>query len=336
MKINMAIAIFTILMLIGLASVTACSPATGGVPTLQLTASGSGWSPTDSSDGDGILMQDDGTDPVEGDGGDEAGGDDEDSGDESDDSEDSDEDAAPMSDVIAQPMAEPAVNTNLENALAGIADYEVSYDTTLSRADLTPRELRDLGVTYAGEESPVAARTQALENLDLLVVLSDRYEVVEEQYAADPTEDFAPEDPDRTLNYFQPREDPFVIPDQIPEELRPDLEGTGIDGTVDPELLERLRSAEYTANLRLIPIIIVGTIEVGQRRMAMYYIYGSNSVRTIEEGGSPQCIGWGASFSVYCQQVSEDFVVLRLTGYYDWRCRYPATSSVMRTFHVTR
>jgi hypothetical protein len=239
-----------------------------------------------------------------------------------------------MSDVMAQPMGAPAENTNLEDALAGIRDYEVTYDTSKTHAENTPAPLAALGVQYAGDESPVAQRTQALRQLDLLATLGDRYTVVEEEKAADPYRDFDEEDPDRTLNYFQPREDPFVIPYLIPDELRPELEGTGLDGAVDQDLLNELRRAQYTANLRLIPIIIVGTIEVGPRRMVMYSIYGMGSTNTIGVGET-QCVGGSPSFSITCSQASDTFVVFSLRGYYDRRCSYAATGAVMRTFHTS-
>jgi len=351
MKLRTFVLIITTILMLGLASTI--SLANTGTPDNPL---GNGISSgSDSWSGNGSLMQDDGEEPADNEDGDDGddgeGSDDEEASgdegtgeegseeepaeDESGDEEAPEEEPAPgMSDVMAQPMGAPAEeDPNLQDALAGIRDYDVPYNTSISHAENTPQVLRDLDVEFAGDESLVAARTQALWNLNLLDTLSDRYAQVEEQYAADPYRDFDQES-DRTLNYFQPREDPFVITSLIPDELRPELEGTGLDGAVDPELLEQLFWAQYTANLRLIPIIIVGTIEVGPRRMVMYTIYGWGSTSTISVGET-QCVPYSPSFSITCSQASETFVVFSLRGYYDRRCRQAATGTVMRTFHTS-
>ncbi len=326
-------------MLLALVACMGCSHS-GNSMGLQASAGLGSGSPSFHSPP--ALMQDDGEDAAGGD--DESGdngSDDEESGDDTEPSEEepAEEEEEPaaspsMSDVLAQAAGQPEENTNLQNALDGVADYEVTYDTSLSHAENTPPELRALGEEFAGEESEVARRTQALWDFDLIDVLEDRYTRVEEEYAADPEEDFAPEDPENTFNYFQPRGDPFVITDLIPDELRPELSGTGLDGAVDPELLDRLRWAQYEANLRLIPIIVVGVIEAGPTRGCIYTISGWPSTRWIEEGRS-HCLSWGAPFSITCSQVSEDRVVLTLRGHYDYRCNYAATNPVPRTFHVS-
>jgi hypothetical protein len=237
------------------------------------------------------------------------------------------------SDVTAAPGAATTIDPKIKDALAGVRDYEVTYDTSKSRDELTPPELKDLGVTYAGEESPVAKRTEALRNLDLVTTLADRYKIVSDEFSAKTDKDFSPDNPDTTLNYYQPRTDPFSIPDSIPRELRPQVEGTGLEGTVDPDLLDQLISAQYTANLRYIPISIVGVMENGPYRGCIYTIGGGGRSMFIQEGDTPQC--WG-NFSVYAAQISEDYVVFILTGYYDRRCNYPATNGVVRSFHIRR
>jgi len=335
-------------LLVGLIAAVGCSKV-DNLSNLQTNVAGIG---------DDIFMQDggDGDVPAEGDeGGDsEDGTSDEDSEDFEDaegtddgeaDSEDGADEEQPSeeepaeeapTDVIGMP-APPAGGTgddNLQNALAGIADYTVSYDTTMTRQQLTESALRDLNVTYAGDESPVAIKTKAILELDLLESLSNLYGDVEEEFAADPDEDYAPDDPDNTFNYLEPRDNPFVIPNLIPDELRPELEGTGLDGAVDPEVLNEIFWAQYAANLRLVPIIVIGTLEAGQNRGCIYTIAGAGFTRWLEEGRS-HCLSWGASFSLTCSQVSEDFVVLVLRGTYDRGCRYAATESVVRTFHVS-
>ncbi len=286
---------------------------------------------------DNSQMQEEGDENPDGDDtegddteGDEAEGDEEESSEEEISEEEPVEEETPsadevagMSDVLADQAAGAGVDTNLEDALAGIKDYEVTYITSISHAENTPPELDALGVEYAGEDSPVARRTQAIEALDLLATLANRYQIVEDEFAADPDEDLLPEDPDRFLNYFEPRFDPFVITDLIPEELRPEMEGTGLDGAVDPDLLEELYWANYTALLRTIPIRIVGVIEAGPNRGCLYILAGWPQSVWIEEGQT-QNLG---SFSVHCAQVSEDFVVFILMA---------GSSSVTRTFHVSK
>jgi hypothetical protein len=296
-----------------------------------------------SSDNDNILLQDDADDSS----GDEGTEDGDDS--DSDDEEPSDEEPAEdesgeeegteeapseetpegvgMGDFLATPgMEAPTVDTNLQDALGGYADYEVSYDTSVSHADNTPSELRALGEEYLERTDPASEAGKvalALADFDLLAVLENRYEKVEDEYAADPDEDFAPDDPDRDLNYFQPRFDPFVLTHLIPEELRPEMEGTGLDGAVDPELLEQLGEAVTEANLRWIPIQVIGTIQVGPMRACMYSLAGMRT-RTIAVGDRPHNYG---SFSIGCSQVSEDFVVLVLRS---------GSALVYRTFHISR
>ena len=215
------------------------------------------------------------------------------------------------------------VDTNLLNALAGYADYEVTYDTSITHAENTPRELRDLGVQYAEVDdtgSEAGQRALALEGFDLINILADRYQFVEDLFAADPDADFLPDDPDRTLNYFEPRQNPFSITDYIPDELRTETEGAGLEGTVDPELLRLLGEALVEANLRVIPISVIGVIKIGSSAACMYSIWGMSS--TIWEGTTDNW--WG--FTVTCDQVSEDFVVLTLRS---------GNASVVRTFHVS-
>ncbi len=286
-----------------------------------------------SSDNDSIVLQDD-ADDSSGDEGTEDG-DDSDSDDEEPAEEEGTEEAPSeetpegvgMGDFLATSgMEAPTVDTNLQDALGGYADYEVQYDTTVSHADNTPSELRALGEEYLERTDPASEAGKvalALADFDLLAVLENRYEKVEDEYAADPDEDFAPDDPDRDLNYFQPRFDPFVLTHLIPEELRPEMEGTGLDGAVDPELLRQLGEAVAEANLRWIPIQVIGTIQVGSMRACMYSVFGMRT-RTIAVGDRPHYY-W--NFSIGCSQVSEDFVVLVLRS---------GSALVYRTFHISR
>jgi len=236
---------------------------------------------------------------------------------------------------ISGTMGAAPTDKNLQDALAGIRDYEVTYDTSKSHAENTPPQLRELGVIYAGDESPVAQRTKALNSLDLVGTLQDRYKIAEEKFAASPDKDYDPDNPDRTLNYMQPRADPFAIPDQIPEELRPKVEGEGLEGSADPKLLEQLFWSQYQANLRYLPIIVIGVIQAGPYRGVIYTIAGTGFTDFLQEGQS-RCYSYQPAFSLTVLQVSEDYVVMSLTGTYDRRCQYPATQPVIRTFHVNR
>jgi len=84
----------------------------------------------------------------------------------------SDASKAPAGGAASQMPKDP----KLADALKGVRDYEVDYDTTKTRAQLTPKELKDLNVVYAGEESPIAKRTKLLASLDLLKTLDNRYQ----------------------------------------------------------------------------------------------------------------------------------------------------------------
>lgn len=311
-----------------------------GIGATMVAAQGS---PDGSSDG--IVMQEENPDDGEsGDStedGDADEGDAEEGTDDEGDSEESTDDEAVEDEVPADdetPAGDemppggmdiildmPVLSTNEQNiqdALSGTRDYEVSYNGSLSRQELTPPELKALDVTYAGEESPIASQTQLLNDLDMLVILSDRYQKVEDEFGATVEEDFD-EESDRTLNYYQPRGDPFVITDLIPDELRPEMEGTGLDGAVDPDLLEELYWANYQAQLRLVPIYIIGTMEAGPNKICMFMIGGLNRSFTIQQG---QSLNFGY-FTLYCSQISEDFVVFVLRA---------GSASVTRTFHVRR
>lgn len=349
MNIRTVILILAVMILTGLVSGVQLDRA-DGITSLKALASETSDGPPASWNSGPEMMQDDGEavdgddDTDEGDEGEEGDEDaDDEEGDEAEEDGEGDEaveEETPggMSDVLGQPAGQvDSDQQNLENALAGIEDYEVSYDTTLSREELTPRELRALGVTFAGEESPIAQRAEALREFDLIETLAGRYEVVEEEFAADPDMDFAPEDSDHTYNYFQPRGDPFVVPSLIPEELRPELAGTGLEGAVDPELLEKLRWAEYEANLRFIPIIVIGVMEAGPTRIVLFTIAGYGRTMSLNEGQST-CMYYPGMppFSIRATHVAEDSVTLTLRGHFDWRCRYPATDPVPRTFHINQ
>jgi hypothetical protein len=123
--------------------------------------------------------------------------------------------------------------------------------------------------------------------------------------------------------------------DAIPDELKPELEGGGLEGSVDPELLNQLMWAQFEANLRYVPIVVVGVVEIGSYRACMYFILGEGRTYFLQEGSSHCRSFGGASFGVAASSVSEDYVVLTLTGYYDRRCRWAATGPVARTFHIT-
>jgi len=157
--------------------------------------------------------------------------------------------------------------------------------------------------------------------------------VLTDKFGAKTDKDFAPDDPANTFNYFQPRTDPFSIPNQIPEELRPKLTGTGLEGTADPELLKQLIMSTYTADLRMVPIIVIGVLENGQYRGCIYTIAGNGWTSFLQEGGQ-QCAQAGGfpPFTITASQISEDYVVLTLTG----GCGYAMTDPVVRTFHVSR
>ncbi len=347
---NIRTVIVSVLLLLGVVVVLiACTG--GNVPTLQLTASGIGNNPSDG--GDITPLQDDQPDeeePDEEEPDEEEPSDEEPGEEEPDEEEPSDEEpeeeepeeeapdtatpgmpAGDMTDVMAQPGTE--IDQDLQDALMGYRDYEVSYDADLTRRELTPPELLALGVEYAGEESEVAQITQALKTLNLEDTLRDRYTVVEESFATSPDDVFFPDNPDRDQNYLQPRDNPFFITDLIPDELRPELEGTGLDGAVDPELLARLRGAEYEANLRYIPIAIVGVMETGPYRGCLYTFAGYGGSWFLREGDD-RCHWYGSWFSLTAVQISEDYVVLSLRGTTPG-CRFAITGPVARTFHVT-
>lgn len=339
MNIRTAIVIAAAFLLLGLFT----SLGTGNsslIPTLQLTADGISDGPSD------FLAQDEqpDEDPPSDDGDmNEDPSDDgsEEESDEEESDEDESEDAVDaidsgMADIFTQAQGLSENEQAIQDALFGYSDYEVNYDTTKTRLELTEPELIDLGITYAGEGSQVYRETQLLLQLNLLDTLANRYQDVEDEWAADPDEDFAPDDPDRTLNYYQPRWNPFQIPNSIPDELKPELEGGGLSGAVDPELLSQLFWAQYEANLRFIPLRIVGVMETGPYSGCMYMI-GNSRTYWIEEGDR-DCM-WQPGrppFSVTASYVSQDYVVLVLRGAYDYRCRYSATGSVVRTFHVSR
>ncbi|MCK4720159.1 hypothetical protein KAU08_05850, partial [bacterium] len=116
-----------------------------------------------SSDNDSIVLQDD-ADDSSGDEGTEDG-DDSDSDDEEPAEEEGTEEAPSeetpegvgMGDFLATSgMEAPTVDTNLQDALGGYADYEVQYDTTVSHADNTPSELRALGEEYLERTDPAS------------------------------------------------------------------------------------------------------------------------------------------------------------------------------------
>ncbi len=134
MNTRTALLLITGFLIIGFAAALGCSGS--GIPTLQASATGIGDSAPPSFSGDGIMKQDDGGDaPAE-----DAEGDEDGEGDEgSEDTEDGDEDETSDTPSLATPIGEmsdalgglaEADDSNLQDALAGIADYEITeYDT---------------------------------------------------------------------------------------------------------------------------------------------------------------------------------------------------------------
>jgi len=188
-----------------------------------------------------------------------------------------------------------------------------------------PSYYEQLGSIFAFEyndpgQGMVGEFNEMLAAIDILTVNEEKYEYAE-AYLTEEAEGFS-------------RGDPLFIPEAVPDELRPLIPGEGIQGALDQELLELLRS-QVQADLRSIPIWITGVMEQGGSKLAIGTIYGSLKFK-VSEGQEIRLwySGWYL-LGITGTHISEDLVVLNLrllqfTG----RSFIPVTDPVPRSFHI--
>lgn len=169
-------------------------------------------------------------------------------------------------------------------------------------------------------EGQVGALNEMLTAIDILTVNEQKYEHAEAYLTAE-AEGLS-------------RGDPLFIPEAVPDELRPLIAGEGISGALDQELLELFRSS-VQADLRSIPMWIIGVMEQGGTKIAIGTISGTMKFKV----GQGQQIrmwysGWYA-LGITGTLISEDLVILNLVLLqFNGRSFTAITDPVPRSFHV--
>lgn len=188
-----------------------------------------------------------------------------------------------------------------------------------------PSYYSQLGSDFAFEyndpgQGKVGEFNEMLAAIDILTVNEEKYEYAA-AYLTEEAEGFS-------------RGDPLFIPEAVPDELRPLIPGEGIQGALDQELLELLKS-QVQADLRSIPIWITGVMEQGGTKLAIGTIRGSLKFK-VSQGQEIRLwySGWYL-LGITGAHISEDLVVLNLrllqfTG----RGFIPVTDPVPRSFHI--
>ncbi len=193
-----------------------------------------------------------------------------------------------------------------------------------SYRDQTPSKYyKDLGpfAFYYNDKGtgPVGELNELLEAINLLTVNQEKYEHARD-FLSTELKDMS-------------RGDPLFIPDAVPEELRPLIPGEGIEGSID-EALYDLFTSQVEANLRIIPIHIVGVMEYGGSKMAI----GTMAGRKFQVAqGDTRYMGYGGwlALGVTGTYVSEDLVILSLALYsYSGYGLERVTDMVPRSFHI--
>jgi len=169
-------------------------------------------------------------------------------------------------------------------------------------------------------EGQVGALNEMLAAIDILTVNEQKYEHAEAYLTAE-AEGLS-------------RGDPLFIPEAVPDELRPLISGEGISGALDQELLELFRSS-VQADLRSIPMWIIGVMEQGGKKTAIGTIGGSMKFK-VSQGEEIRMwySGWYV-LGITGARISEDLVILNLRLLqYNGRSFSAVTDPVPRSFHV--
>jgi hypothetical protein len=163
-------------------------------------------------------------------------------------------------------------------------------------------------------------------DLNLLLKAIDLLKVNEQKY--DHAKDFLTAEAEGLS-----RGDPLFIPDAVPEELRPLIPGEGISGALDQELADLFKS-QVEANLRVIPINIVGVMEQGGTRTAIGTMGGAKF--SVNQGQTIYLRSYGWYYlGITGTLVTEDLVILSLALYqYTGYGLNRVTNPVPRSFHI--
>ncbi len=200
----------------------------------------------------------------------------------------------------------------------------VEEDTTRPERKEEPSYNNQLGLFSflynEANEGQVGALNEMLTAIDILTVNEQKYEHAEAYLTAE-AEGLS-------------RGDPLFIPEAVPDELRPLIAGEGIKGALDQELLDLFRSS-IQADLRSIPMWIIGVMEQGGQKTAIGTIYGSMKFK-VSQGQEIRMwySGWYA-LGITGARISEDLVILNLRLLqYNGRSFSAVTDPVPRSFHV--
>jgi hypothetical protein len=199
-------------------------------------------------------------------------------------------------------------------------------DSGLTHKEKTPAKFKhQLGPGFNFEylnpdESTVGALNEMIKAIDILTVNEKKYEQAK-AYLTEEVEGLS-------------RGDPLFIPEAVPDELRPLIPGEGISGAIDEEL-RKIFESQVEADLRLIPINIIGIMEQGGSRLAIGTIWYSRSFK-VSQGQEIRFwySGWYV-LGITGTLITEDLVVLSLrilqfTG----RGFRAVTDYVPRSFHI--
>ncbi len=194
-----------------------------------------------------------------------------------------------------------------------------------SHHDKTPAKFENLGDNFGfsylnPDESQIGKVNELIKAIEILTVNEMKYDYAE-GFLTPEAEGLS-------------RGDPLFIPEAVPDELRPLFEGEGIGGSVDDELQSILES-QIQADLRVIPINIIGIMEQGGRRVAIGRLNYSQGFRVAE--GETTYFWYSGSYVIGLTgvMITEDLVILNLQLYQwsPWGVR-AVTDPVPRSFHI--
>jgi hypothetical protein len=203
-------------------------------------------------------------------------------------------------------------------------EAEEEWPEGTTHKEKTPAKFKNLGefrFDYLNpEDSQIGIVNQMIEAIDILSVNEKKYEYAEGF--------LTPEEEGLS------RGDPLFVPEAVPDELRPLFDGEGFGGSIDDELRNILQS-QIQADLRTIPIHIIGIMEQGSKRVAIGRLYYTQGFRVSEGGETYFWYSGSYLLGLYGAMISEDLVVLNLTLYRwsPWGLN-PVTDPVPRSFHV--
>lgn len=182
-----------------------------------------------------------------------------DKGDQSSDEEKKDESGKKSDENAEKKTEKKTEEQGKEEKKEGEEKKGPPHDDSKTHKEQTPKELKDLGISFKDEEgSPVSERTKKILEVNLAQAM---------QRKNDAARSFL------TVN-AEGRVDPLYITDAIPDALRPELEGEGISGAIDKGLIDQLIQSQLSTIFKYMPVEIIGTMQNGPYKSVLLTIPG--------------------------------------------------------------